>query len=74
MDLRLFHTSSCFWEHYVISNYNFKLTLILKAKAVLVNLPFKAPHCELKPLHFCVWLSNESVGRPREGEKLILFG
>jgi len=40
----------------------------------MVNLPFKAPHSELKPLHFCYWLSNESVGCPWEGEKLILFG
>jgi len=47
---------------------------MFKAKLFMVNLPFKAPHSELKPLHFCYWLSNESVGCPWEGEKLILFG
>ena len=70
----LFHTSCCHQEHCVISNDNFKMILMLKAKSVVVDLPFKAPHCELKPLHFCFWLSNESVGCPREGEKHILFG
>ena len=35
--------------------------------------PLKAPHCELKPLHVCRWLSYESVGRPREEKQLILW-
>lgn len=74
MDLRFFYISSCFWEYYVILNDNFKLILILKVKVVLVNFFFKVLYCEFKLLYFCVWFSNESVGRLREGEKFILFG
>jgi len=66
MDIRLnssktflihFHTSSWYWEHCVISNDNFKLTLILKAKSVLLFTTFPLKHHTLN-LNHCIFASG----------------